>query len=282
MTHRAEEKERKGNQRVMGEEPLYTAVWKSPASCGTIGACVGIWLWLLHRNLDYDAVGVSYRTLWRGRQFWRAFTASVSHIDLLHLVFNMSSLWSLRFLETAFGPVFYFRLSFLLLVCSIALMMLFYHVLIKYGGADQYQNVLGVGYSCVVFGLMTVAYQVSERSSLNLFGFAIPLSLMPFGSLLLTQLLVPRASFVGHLSGILLGYAYSWKLFAWFDTATFAAALFWSVVLFVHSLKTTTEVNVPFVRCVDLADLRAVRVEAGVINRERIPELDEDHGGGPQ
>lgn len=32
------------------------------------------------------------------------------------------------------------------------------------------------------------------------------MSLAPFGALVITSIIVPRASFVGHLSGILMGY----------------------------------------------------------------------------
>ena len=37
----------------------------------------------------------------------------------------------------------------------------------------------------------------------------LPMSLAPFGCLLLTSVIIPRASFLGHLSGILAGYLVS-------------------------------------------------------------------------
>ena len=52
-------------------------------------------------------------------------------------------------------------------------------------------------------------------SSYGVLGLAIPGHLLPFGSLVLTQVLIPRASFVGHLAGILVGYAVGFGAFAW-------------------------------------------------------------------
>ena len=43
------------------------------------------------------------------------------------------------------------------------------------------------------------------HASYSIVGLAIPAHLVPFGSLALTQVLIPRASFVGHLAGILVG-----------------------------------------------------------------------------
>lgn len=41
-------------------------------------------------------------------------------------------------------------------------------------------------------------------------GIELPMVYAPFSSLALTQLLVRRASFLGHLAGILAGFTYSW------------------------------------------------------------------------
>jgi len=256
---------------MAASEPLWKAVVHCPASSAVVAVCVGVWLVLMQRGLGYEAVGVSYTALVRGKQLWRVFTASLSHIDLLHLVFNLTSLWSLRFLEVKYGALWYLRVSYLLLVLSIAFTMLQYHLLITWLGIDTYADTLAVGYSCVVFGLMTVAYQLSGATSLSVFGlFSLPLSLAPFGSLLLTQLLVPRASFSGHLSGILVGYLYSWGLFSWVDGPVFFTALFWTVVALLWSLKTTSDFPLPWIQCIaDPAGLRDVRVVNGVLGGPR-------------
>ena len=49
--------------------------------------------------------------------------------------------------------------------------------------------------------------------------------LAPFGSLLFTSLVVPQASFIGHLAGIATGYLVAWDAFAWPDTTSTTALL---------------------------------------------------------
>ena len=76
-----------------------------------------------------------------------------------------------------------------------------------------------VGYSAVVFGWMTILSVKRPTSSLVLIGGAVnlPVNLAPFASLAFTSIVVPRASFVGHLAGIVMGYLIAWDLFAWFN-----------------------------------------------------------------
>ena len=65
---------------------------------------------------------------------------------------------------------------------------------------------------------------------LPVFGLAgVPLYLAPFASLIVTSLLIPKASFLGHLSGILAGYLLSFRLLdplgPWGALGLLAAAL---------------------------------------------------------
>ena len=39
------------------------------------------------------------------------------------------------------------------------------------------------------------------------------MSLAPFGALVITSIIVPRASFVGHLSGIIMGYFMAYVIY---------------------------------------------------------------------
>ena len=57
--------------------------------------CTSIWAWLSHKHLGYQDVGLSYDLVVQRQQFWRIVTSQLSHVDFIHLLFNMSSLWSL-------------------------------------------------------------------------------------------------------------------------------------------------------------------------------------------
>lgn len=67
-------------------------------------------------------------------------------------------------------------------------------------------------------------------ASFSVLGLAIPAHLMPFGSLVLTQVLIPRASFVGHLAGIAVGYAVGFGAFAWMNLWWTLCLAAWAIV----------------------------------------------------
>lgn len=259
------------------EEPLIKGVLSTPGTALIAGVCIAIYAHRIWREYPVENIAISYRTFIKEKQYWRGVTAIFSHLNLLHIVFNVSSLWTMRSVEKVFGTITYFRISYILLIVSVLVTMGIYHIWVKYGGIREYETTYAVGYSGVIFGIMTVGYMSAKQSKISLFGFSIPLSLAPFGSLLLTQLLVPGASFVGHLSGIIAGYMYSWGFFSWLGNDFFAFALFWSVVLLVWSIKTTSNFDIPFIQIGRPADeddngnrngldeLRQVRIENGVL-----------------
>lgn len=59
-------------------------------------------------------VGFSYDSVVGQGQWWRLAAAAVSHVELLHLGFNASALWSLRGAERVLGSGYYARTSLLL------------------------------------------------------------------------------------------------------------------------------------------------------------------------
>mmetsp|Transcript_33066 Transcript_33066/g.55370 ORF Transcript_33066/g.55370 Transcript_33066/m.55370 type:complete len:141 (-) Transcript_33066:96-518(-) len=109
------------------------------------------------------------------------------------------------------------------MVLPLAIVTCINHLLIHVGKREEYMHVTAVGYSCVVFGWMTIIAQQQPDQQIQLIGFLhVPMSLAPFGSLIITSLIVPQASFIGHLSGIIVGYTISWEWFAMIDgRATF-------------------------------------------------------------
>lgn len=66
-----------------------------PVTSILIVLCTSIWAWLNHRHLGYQEVGLSYDLVVQNQQFWRIVTSQLSHVDFIHLLFNMTSLWSL-------------------------------------------------------------------------------------------------------------------------------------------------------------------------------------------
>jgi hypothetical protein len=77
-----------------------------------------------------------------------------------------------------------------------------------------------------------VAVKGAPSGVLSLFGAArVPVNLAPFGSLHFTSLVVPQASFIGHLAGIVVGYLVAWDAFKWLDTVSTSLLLLGTVAV---------------------------------------------------
>lgn len=122
-----------GRGKAHGSSMLCSQVAEQPATTAVVCVLIGTWFGLHQRQLGYPEVGLSYDRaivqrqvlpyslefaepcfVSRGSAFipsqgvrshiaqaWRVLTAQLSHIELLHLIFNCSSLWSLGYLERA-------------------------------------------------------------------------------------------------------------------------------------------------------------------------------------
>ncbi|CAN0411714.1 unnamed protein product, partial [Hapterophycus canaliculatus] len=101
------------------------------------------------------AVAISYALFWEEREYWRLFTASFSHFEPLHLVFNALSTWNTRELERLLGTFRFLYLSLDLVVTTIMLVMLAKHALVRWRGVQGQREGLAVGFSCVIFAYMT-------------------------------------------------------------------------------------------------------------------------------
>eukprot|EP00899_Mesostigma_viride_P018663 jgi/Mesvir1/26799/Mv20566-RA.1 len=264
----------------MGKPIFYEAASKPVTTC-IIALCCGIHLYFLKKgNIGYADVGLSYERFVTDGQYWRAVTASLSHISLLHLLFNMSSLWGLGVIETAgtmfaMGSWYYLKYSVVIMVLSMLLLVGIYWLLINKLGQEQHRHVTAVGYSAVVFGWMTVLSLKRPSYSLNILGASVPFSLAPFGSLVLTSLLVPQASFLGHLCGIVVGLAIGWDLLEGVSDYWWACAFFWVVAAVVYSLHKSRVVRIPFLRDIGLDDpLDAAASRVRLINGAviRVPQ----------
>ena len=174
-----------------------------------------VWYIIFRHGLDHERVGSSHQLVVTEGQWWRALTASFSHISLVHLGFNMMSTWQLKTAETMLGAAGYLRMTFVFLLSSILIQQALHAALAKQQRTAHLQHTIGVGFSCVVFAWMTWLSLKLEGQALDFVFFRVPYSLSPFASLVLTQVIIPRVDFVGHLSGILAGYWQGWGLNQW-------------------------------------------------------------------
>lgn len=241
-------------------KPLIYEMLEKPASSGVIALCSLIWFLIQKKGIGYADVGLSYEAAVEGGQHWRLITAAFSHVSVVHLVFNMSALWSLGAVEqlgpqAGLGVQYYLHYTLVLVVLSGLLVLGIYHVMIRRFKVDYFRRVTAVGYSCVVFGWMTILAAKQPSSKLNLFGvLSLPISFAPFESLIFTSIMVPQASFVGHLSGIIVGYSIAWGLIHGMNNYWAVTMLGWIVLVFVLSLKRTGSLEMRFIEIEPVTD----------------------------
>lgn len=70
-------------------------ILERPVTSILITLCTSVWAWLNHKHLGYQEVGLSHELIVQNKQFWRIVSSQLSHVDFVHLLFNMTSLWSL-------------------------------------------------------------------------------------------------------------------------------------------------------------------------------------------
>lgn len=253
---------------------MFMEMVDAPATSLVITFCTLFWIYISHKRLGYEQLGMSYNSVVLDGEYWRLLVSQISHVELLHLVFNMSSLWSLGFVErdSSMGTAYYIKVTLLLLLFSELVCLGIYFFAIKVLRREYYNRVVAVGYSCVVFGWMSnLSVAPGAAAKYSILGMAqIPMWTAPFGSLVITSILVPRASFLGHLSGILVGYVIGFGVFNELNLFWTLSLGGWAILGVVISLVRSGTITIPFVQVHasnDLESGNAVRIVDGVVVR---------------
>eukprot|EP00040_Diaphanoeca_grandis_P030626 m.181429 g.181429 ORF g.181429 m.181429 type:complete len:345 (+) comp32065_c1_seq1:321-1355(+) len=145
-----------------------------------------------------------------GMQVWRLLSHAFVHSSWLHLLLNMLSLIPFApKIELHLGSLQFLNVLVQFAVWSSLIYIFVTFIITILSDSSQLDTTCVVGFSGVLFGLMVVyIYKFSVKESIKVFGlFSIPNTLAPWVCLLLFQLL-PNVSFLGHLSGIIVGYMF--------------------------------------------------------------------------
>ncbi|KAI7747349.1 hypothetical protein M8C21_007982 [Ambrosia artemisiifolia] len=150
-------------------------------------------------------------------QVYRVFTSVLFHGSILHLVFNMMALVPLGTeLERVMGSI---RLLYMivLLATTSAIFHLLITLIAAFNPVYSYYHFMdecAIGFSGVLFSMIVIETSLSGVQSRSVFGlFNVPAKLYPWMLLVLFQLLMTNISLLGHLCGILSGFAYTYGLF---------------------------------------------------------------------
>ncbi|GJN38577.1 hypothetical protein PR202_gb27632 [Eleusine coracana subsp. coracana] len=155
---------------------------------------------------NFDMSFNPYRII-EGGQWTRLLTSPFVHAHEAHLFLNMSGLlWMGSGVEQSMGSAKFASMVAALLGLSQGITLLLCRVLESLGEGGHYNVHHAVGFSGVVFAMKTVL--TAGGDDIVPLGFIMPLKYTTWAELLLNQLTVPHSSFLGHLGGILAGYAY--------------------------------------------------------------------------
>lgn len=181
-----------------------------PVTLSFIAANVAVYLRLLSNIPSLGKACVSAHYVWYNGDWLRLVLASFYHLDDWHLYFNMASfLWKGKSLETSLGSK-----MFLLVLCAfsvttsavlVGLDLFFAHIFDN----PSYIYTCAAGFSGVIFALKVLTtYELPQGISMVMGIFPVPMRYACWAELILIQLIVPSASFTGHLAGILVGLMY--------------------------------------------------------------------------
>ncbi|KAG0584066.1 hypothetical protein KC19_3G182200 [Ceratodon purpureus] len=208
---------------VVTEATLSTRAnqWWAAVPCITAGVvflCSAIYVVCLLVGYDYfQQVCLLPGYIVGHLQVYRPYTSIIFHASILHVVFNMLALAPIGSgLERMLGSVRYLHVLFLM-ATSNALIEVVIAYLAAYNPVHPYPGLLyecGIGFSGVIFAMIVMETSLNAVQTRSVFGFfSVPAKLYPWALLVLFQLLMPRASLLGHLAGILSGFAYTYGLF---------------------------------------------------------------------
>ena len=154
-------------------------------------------------------------------QVWRLVTSMFCHLGIFHLFSNMYSFSFLGMtLETTTGTMsFFYHIVVFGVLSNLVSVGIAYFM--KLGGDSSAVNGGAMGFSGVLFALIVIDVHLSGGASRSVLGlFTVPSSLYPWIMLVVMSLLIPNVSFMGHFSGLVVGYLYKFKLLSWLAPST--------------------------------------------------------------
>ncbi|TQE10833.1 hypothetical protein C1H46_003533 [Malus baccata] len=207
---------------IVSEAGLQTRLrqwWESIPflTSAVVGVCATIYLVCLLVGYDsFYEVCFSPSDVVSRFQVYRIFTSIIFHGSVLHVLFNMMALVPLGSeLERIMGTV---RLLYMIILLAIsnAVLHLLIALLVSYNPIHPSQYLMdecAIGFSGILFSMIVIETSLSGHQSRSVFGlFNVPAKWYAWILLVVFQVVMPNVSLLGHLCGILSGFAYTYSL----------------------------------------------------------------------
>ncbi len=140
-------------------------------------------------------------------QYYRLVTSPFLHGSIFHILMNMMSYLTLgSLLERSFGTMWHFTtIAFSACMVNITYTFLAF-ILYQCGFTLGSYNGHSLGFSGVLFHLLVIQCAMNSSYTHSVFGlFQVSSKMYPWVLLVMIQLIMPNVSFMGHLSGIVVG-----------------------------------------------------------------------------
>jgi membrane associated rhomboid family serine protease len=173
-------------------------------------------------RLPPSAVGLLYHQV---DEPWRWFTGATAHFDIWHFGMNMMTLSSLgtALEHKKVGSMAFFATNLSMMLYTGILWWMFQWLVRSNSSTSSHPSVPTVGYSGVLFAWLVVLSMEQGTVCPVFFLPDLCFSAVPLGGgfsihpgpliqLAMMQLLLPRASWTGHLAGIVVGFVYQWRI----------------------------------------------------------------------
>ncbi|CAE7941252.1 RBL15, partial [Symbiodinium sp. KB8] len=150
-------------------------------------------------------------------QWYRLISSAFFHGGLLHIGFNMMTLYALgTSLERQLGSLHMFVTSWIILLTSGFMYTAACMLLWAVTGAQGWLLYSAVGYSGVLFGMAVQESALSFLPTRSVFGcFNVPTKWYPWVLMVVLQLVMPNISLLGHLCGAVAGFLHIHGYLSW-------------------------------------------------------------------
>mmetsp|Transcript_23108 Transcript_23108/g.67318 ORF Transcript_23108/g.67318 Transcript_23108/m.67318 type:complete len:367 (-) Transcript_23108:105-1205(-) len=178
------------------------------ATVATIAVNVGVQLVVFLLDPPLRQFTLSATMVVYGHQYWRLVTSAFIHGGVLHIAMNMMSMVAIgSSLEQSIGTIqLLLTILWQTLLCGTVSVAVSWVLSFLVFDDLSFSNQNSLGFSGVLFALAVLDIHRSDHPTRSIMGMVnVPAKWHPWILLVVLQVLIPNVSFIGHLSGILMG-----------------------------------------------------------------------------